>query len=163
MKAHEIVLNLMKKLNKNPKDIYPYVGISLRGFYQATHPEKRTYKRKDGKGSEIGLEILLPTLDVLGYKLMVVPKYRIPEKDEIEVELNNFIDTSTKEEKFDARTVVSKENALKARTAREEQLLAKGIVMNHEPKKPKHPEKDDGTEIELSEEALWKQKLSDFD
>ena len=140
MKAHEIVLKLMEKQHKKPKDIYPYLGISFSTFYQAIRPDKRTYKRKNGKGSEIGLEFLCPTLDLLGYKLVAVPKHRVSEPD-----------------------VSSKENAKVARTKREEQLLAKGIVMNHEPKKPKHPVEDDGTEIELSEEALWKQKLSDFD
>ena len=163
MKAHEIVLKLMEKQHKKPKDIYPYLGISFSTFYQAIRPDKRTYKRKNGKGSEIGLEFLCPTLDLLGYKLVAVPKHRVPEPDEIDLELSNFIDTSTKAEKEDGRSASSKENAKVARAKREEQLLAKGIVMNHEPKKPKHPVEDDGTEIELSEEALWKQKLSDFD
>lgn len=163
MKSHEIIQKLMQLTNKKSVDLYSYLHMSRHNFYNTIHPEKRTYKRKDGKGSDIGLDILCATLNLLGYKLIAVPKYRITGKDEYELEPSNIIDTSTKVEKVDKRPETSKETIKVARATREKNLLDRGVVMK--PGKPKKtdPVLDDGTEIELSEEALWKMKLEDFD
>ncbi len=167
MKSYEIIQKLMEKEGKKPRDLHEYIGMSLNNFYNTIHPEKRTYKRKDGKGSDIKLELLCACLNILGYKLLVVPKYRVPDKDEIELEPSYLIDTSTRAEKKDARKgdgSTSRANVAKARKVREEKMLAKGKVMNHNPKSKKVvPIKDNGEEMELSEEALWRMKIKDFD